>query len=341
VLTLLYTLIAFLAATTAVEGSGTFPVGVPDPWTMGKGKRATSDVETMAKPRRQQGILTGMPFMANVAKRTFVDDLGRKIFLAKPPVRVVSMAPSVTESLYALGFGEYVVGVSQFCDFPPEVLAKPKVGYARPNLEALVALRPDLVLAPKEVLRGDVLAKLDQMKIATFVLDSRTIEDVLAHLQTISRIFQRPETGDELAAVLRRRIETIKSKTTGLSRPRVLYVLSSDPLITVGPGSFIHRMIELAGGTNVAADAPIAYPRLSMEEVLKRDPEILIFPVGGAEAVSDDEQQVWRRWNRLSAVRENRFYGIDSNLLNRPGPRVIDGLQALAHALHPEITGTQ
>jgi iron complex transport system substrate-binding protein len=317
--TLLYVLAAFLVTSTAARG----------------------EHETMAKPRRQQGILTGMPFMANVAQRTFVDDLGRKLYLAKPPARVVSMAPSVTESLYALGLGEYVVGVSQFCDYPPEARTKPKVGYARPNLEAILALRPDLVLAPKEVLRSEVLAKLDQLKIATFVLDSKTIEDVVAHLQTISRIFQRPDAGDELAAVLRQRIDTIKSKTRGLSRPRVLYVLSSEPLITVGPGSFIHRMIELAGGANVAADAPVAYPRLSLEEVLKRDPEILIFPVGGAEAVPESEQQVWRRWSTLSAVRENRFYRIDSNLLNRPGPRVVEGLEALAHALHPEISGAK
>ncbi|HJU03681.1 MAG TPA: helical backbone metal receptor, partial [Nitrospiraceae bacterium] len=123
--------------------------------------------------RRQQGILTGMPFMANLAPRTFVDDLGRKIYLAKPPIRIVSLAPSVTEMLFAIGLDQEIVGVTQYCDYPPEALAKPKVGYSHPNIESLVALKPDLVLAPREFLRSDTLGKLEQLKIPAFILEAK------------------------------------------------------------------------------------------------------------------------------------------------------------------------
>ncbi|MFI5223496.1 MAG: helical backbone metal receptor, partial [Nitrospirales bacterium] len=130
---------------------------------------ARADEADMA--RRQQGILTGMPFMAHITPRTFVDDLGRKIFLAKAPTRVISLAPSITEILYAIGLSDEIVGVTEFCDYPPAALQKPKIGYAQPNIETIVALQPDLVLAPRAFLRADLLAKLEQLKIPTFVVD--------------------------------------------------------------------------------------------------------------------------------------------------------------------------
>jgi iron complex transport system substrate-binding protein len=286
--------------------------------------------------RRQQGILTGMPFMANLAPRTFVDDLGRRVYLAQPPTRVVSLAPSVTEMLYAIGSGDVVVGVTPYCDYPPEARAKPKVGYTHPNLESIVALQPDLVLAPSEFLRADMLHKLEQLKIPAFLLEAKTIEDVLSQIQTLGRMLGRSASADAVAAQMRERLTEIKTRAVILPHPRVLYVLNSDPLITVGPGSFIHQLIELAGGTNVASRANTAYPRLNMEEVIKADPELLVFPIGELEGVPDSEQQLWQRWTTLSAVRHSRFYRIDSNLLNRPGPRIVQGLEALARIIHPE-----
>lgn len=292
-----------------------------------------------AMKRRQQGILTGMPFMANVASRTFVDNLGRKIFLAKPPVRVVSLAPSVTEILYAIGGGEQVVGVTDFCDYPPDARRKPKVGYSQPNLESIVALQADLVLSPRESLRPDLLAALEQLKIPVYVLEARTIEDVLGHIQALGRMLGRAEAADALAQDMRRRIAEVKARTESRPRPRLLYVLNSEPLITVGPGSFIHQLIELAGGTNVAHRATVPYPRLSMEEVIHQDPEILLFPVAKTEAVSEAEQQAWRRWASLTAVKRGQFRQIPSDLLNRPGPRVVDALEALARIIHPDAFG--
>jgi len=305
--------------------------------TAAAGGAQAEESERMATKRRQQGILTGMPFMANLASRTFVDDAGRKIFLADPPARVVSLAPSVTEMLFAVGAGDQVVGVTSFCDYPPEAQAKPKVGGAFPNLEVVLSLKPTLVVAPLDFIRPDMVAKLDQLKIALFILDAGTLEDVLRHIQTIGRILGRSEKADAVAADLRRRMTEIKARTADAARPRVFYVLNSDPLMTAGPGSFIHQLIELAGGVNVAAGAPVSYPRLSLEEVVKQDPQVILFPVGDGEGIPDQEQQRWLRWTTLSAVKQNRFVRIPSVLLDRPGPRVVDGLELLARQLHPDL----
>jgi len=295
-----------------------------------------ADDEMSNMKRRQQGILTGMPFMANVTPRTFVDASGRKLFLAKAPSRVVSMAPNVTEILYALGLAEKVVAVTPFCDYPPDAQTKTRLGGMNPSVEQILALKPDLVLAPQDMIRPDLLQHLDRVKVPTFVLQAAQLEDVLAQIQTIARLFDRTKAGDELAARIRQRIAAVKERTQSLARPRVLYVLNTDPLQTVGPGSFIHQLIETAGGANVAADTSMAYPRFAMEEVLARDPELIIFPVGTAEGIPEQDQQQWQRWSSLSAVKHNRLVLVPSVLVDRPGPRIVEGLELLAMAIHPE-----
>ncbi len=289
--------------------------------------------------RRQQGILTGMPFMAHVSSRAFIDDAGRRLYLAKAPVRVVSLAPSITEMLFALGLDEQIVGVTEFCDYPAGAKSKAKVGYANPNMETIIGLQPDMVLAPKDFLRPDLQVKLEQLKIPVFVLDAKTLEDIPLQLHTLGTMFEKNSAANDVTQRMRQRMTELKLKVETLPKKRVLYVLNSQPLISVGPGSFIHQMIGVAGGVNVAAQAGVAYPRLSMETVLKEDPEVLIFPSGEVETVPRSEQQQWRRWDSLSAVKQQRFHEVSSNLLNRPGPRVIDGLEQLVRAIHPELFG--
>jgi iron complex transport system substrate-binding protein len=293
-----------------------------------------------AMKRRQQGILTGMPFMAHVSSRAFVDDAGRRLYLAKPPSRIVSLAPSITEMLFSLGLDEQIVGVTEFCDYPAAAKSKAKVGYANPSIEVLVALRPELVVAPKDFLRPDLQTKLDQLKIPLFVLEAHTLEDIPLQIQTLGTMFERSATATGVARAIRQRMADIRRMVETQPPTRVLYVLNSQPLITVGPGSFIHQMIGLAGGINIAAQAGTAYPRLSMETVLKEDPEVLIFPSGETETVPRSEQEQWRRWDSLSAVKRRRFHEVSSNLLNRPGPRIVEGLEQLAHAIHPEAFGS-
>ncbi len=293
-----------------------------------------SDHSTTMK-RRQQGILTGMPFMANVAPRTFVDDLGRKLYLAQPPKRIVSLAPSITEMLFALGLDQEIVGVTEFCNYPPAALEKPKVGYAQPNLESIVALQPELIVAPKSFLRVDLLNRLEQLKIPTLLLDPQTVEDILRHIQLLGRMVGRVPESIKVTETIRKKMTMLTARLAGLPRPTLLFVINTDPLITVGPGSYIHQLIELAGARNAAEHAGTAYPRLSIEEVLRQNPEFLLFPMGRFEGVPQAEQDQWRRWTSLEAVKRDQFAQIDSDILNRPGPRVIEALEALITILHP------
>jgi iron complex transport system substrate-binding protein len=243
--------------------------------------------------------------------------------------------------LFAIGAGGQVAGVTQFCDFPPDALRKPKVGYANPNVESLVALQPDLILAPREFLKPDLIASLDNLKIPTFILADQTVEDIFSHIHTIGRMVERQAEAAALGMDLRQQITAIKQRTQGQPPVRVLYVLNSEPLITVGPGSFIDQLIGLAGGVNIAAKSTVPYPRLSMETVLLEDPEVLIFPVGSAEGISESEQLAWQRWSGLSAIKQARVYRIPADLLNRPGPRIAQGLEQLAAILHPSRSGPE
>ena len=292
--------------------------------------------ENSSMTRRQQGILTGMPFMTHVSARAYVDDAGRRMYFAKPPARIVSLAPSITEMLFAMEAGEQLVGVTDFCDFPPEALKKPKVGYSNPNLESLVALQPDLVVAPNDFLKPDVIVKLEQLKIPVFILADKNLEGIFVHIQTLGRIVGHSSKADTVAMQLRQQVAVIQRGIQGKAPVRMLYVLNSQPLITVGPGSFIDQVIRMAGGANVAAKSATPYPRMSMEAVLQEDPEVLVFPVGKAEGISESEQQTWRQWLTMTAVKQGRLHQISADWLNRPGPRIARGLEALAEILHPD-----
>ncbi len=289
------------------------------------------------KKRRQQGILTGMPFMANLAPRSFLDDMGRKLFLAKHPTRIISLAPSITEILFAIGLDDEIVGVTEFCDYPDQAKSKTKVGYAQPNIESIVSLQPDLILAPKSFMRADLLKKLEELKIPTFILEPHTVEEILAHIKLLGRMVGKSDVANEQTTSLRKQIAELTDRLKGRERPSMLYILNSQPLITVGPGSFIHHLIELAGGRNAAEQATTPYPRLSMEEVLIQNPDILLFPVGRFEGIPQAEQDAWKRWETITAVKDGKLFQVQSDLLNRPGPRIIEGLKLLVQFLHPGV----
>jgi len=267
--------------------------------------------------------------------KTFTDDVGRRVSLAKPARRVVSLAPSATEILFAVGLGTEVVGVTTLCDYPSAAKAKPKIGSAIPNLEAIIGLKPDLVLAVKsEIIRPDILAKLSQLNIPLFILAAKTVEEILGHIGTVGSLVGREREARSVAWTLAERVNVIRRRMASIKPVRVFYVINTDPLISIGSGSFIHQMLELAGGENIVGRTAIPYPKVSLEEVLRRDPEVLLFPVGTSEGIPEHEQQRWRRWTTLSAVAQNRLRQVKAELVNRPGPRVVDGIEAIAHAIH-------
>lgn len=275
--------------------------------------------------------------MTNITDRTFIDDLGRKVYLAKPAQRIVSLAPSVTEILFAVGLNSEIVGVTSFCDYPPQAKLKPKVGAAVLNLEAILGLKPDLIIGNKDFLRPDALAKLEQLRIPVFLLLPKTVEEILMHIAVIGRLVGHEKEARGISEALRDRLKDIQRRVASVKRVRVFYVVNMDPLISVGAKSFIHQMLELAGGENILGGTQTPYPKVSLEEVLRKDPEVLLFPVGTSEGIPEAEQQRWRKWSSLSAVTQNRLYQVMGDLVNRPGPRVIEGIEVLAKLFHPGL----
>ncbi|MFA9561740.1 MAG: ABC transporter substrate-binding protein, partial [Nitrospirota bacterium] len=157
-------------------------------------------------------------------------------------------------------------------------------------------------------------------------------------IQLLGRMVGRTREANAYTAVMRKQVANLTKRVEGRPRPTLLYVLNSEPLITVGPGSFIHHLIELAGGRNAAERANAPYPRLTMEEVLTQNPDILLFPIGEYEGIPQAEQDRWKRWETLRAVQEGKLFQVQSDLLNRPGPRVIEGLRHLVKLLHPDVS---
>jgi iron complex transport system substrate-binding protein len=266
------------------------------------------------------------------------DDTGRKVTVAKRPERIVSLAPSNTEILFALGLGDKVVGVTTYDDYPEEAKTKEKVGdFAKPNVEKILSLQPDLVLATGGLHAG-LVENLDKLGKAVFVVDSKGIEGIFSSIEKIGKATDAIAEARALNSKLRGKIEKIRAKTAKLSpeeRPRVFYELYSDPLMSAGPGTYIDGMIEIAGGTNIASETKEEYPQYSLETLLQRDPEVYIAVKGPMLDPGDISKR--SGWQGITAIKLNRIHLVDDNLVSRPGPRMVKGLESIARAIHPEL----
>lgn len=271
---------------------------------------------------------------ATPAPISITDDAGRSHTFAAPPARIVSIAPSNTEILFAVGAGERVVAVDRFSDYPAEAKTKENVGsYIKPDLEKLIAAAPDVVFATRVHLK-EVIPQLEARGIPAVVLEPKDLDQVLDRIGLVGKITGREDAARTLVAGLRARIARVSEKIAGAPRPRVFFEI--DPkLFTAGPGTFIDDLIGRAGGTNIAADATTAYPKLGSEIVVLKDPEVIVL---ADEVAGETAEKVKARsgWQSIAAVRSGRIVAIDPNITNRPGPRLVEGLEALARALHPE-----
>mgnify|MGYP001039832460 FL=1 len=267
-----------------------------------------------------------------------IDDLGRELRFNHPPQRIVSLDPSVTEILFALGLNNEVVGVTQYCDYPEEARSKSKVGgYLDPNIEAIALLEPELVVTTLKTDTPRLIQQLENFGIKVFVLDPQKIEDILENISSLAKLTYREERAEQLVGTFKEKLQEVKRKVDGISRPGVFFEMGADPLISVGPGSFANDLIEIAGGRNVAGQSSSRYYRYTLEEILLANPEVIII----CSMVPDDsclaQKRWWKRWRNMSAVRNNRIYVVEANLITRPGPRMIEGLMEIAKAIHPEI----
>jgi len=264
---------------------------------------------------------------------TLDDDKGRTVTFEEVPQRIVSVAPSNTEILFALGLGDRIVGVTDFCDYPEEALDKPKIGDVVPfDLERVVAAEPDIVLATS-LHYPDGVAALEGVGVTVFVLAPETLDEVMDNIAVVGEITGKSEQAASLIAGLRERIEAITDKTqplTDVERPGVLFVIWHDPLFVAGSGTFAHDLIIKAGGGNLAYDLP-DWPMIDLETVIARDPQVII-ATHGAGPVADEPRLAVTR-----AMAEDRLYVVLDSPFVRPGPRLVDALEELARLLQPEL----
>jgi iron complex transport system substrate-binding protein len=264
------------------------------------------------------------------------DMLGRRVAVPARAARIVSLAPSITETVFALGEGERLVGVTDYCDYPPEAAKKRRVGgISTPSFEAILALRPDLVLATSESNYAEHVQKLTTLGLPVYVIRPVDFETVLESIERIGGVLGREAAARERVAAMRQEADAIARSVAGVPRPRVLYVVWPNPLIAPGRGTLITELIQRAGGESVTGAEPLPYPRLSLETVVERRPERIIVGRHG-QATAQELLRGWEQLTAVAAVREGRVYAVDGDLVHRPGPRMIEALRALARALHPD-----
>jgi iron complex transport system substrate-binding protein len=263
--------------------------------------------------------------------------------LTAQPRRIVSTAPSMTETLFALGLGDRVVAVSQYCHYPPEAAKRPKIGsYLRPNVEAIVALRPDLVLLQAKT-PDSVAGQLARVKLPVLEVEHGDLERMYAGIREIAARCGVPDRGVKLESEIRARLDAIRRRTAGRPRRSLVFIVGRSPgkldnLIAVGKGSYLNELIALAGGVNSLATTALPYPKLSLESMLGLNPDVLVDMGDMAETVGVTEahkRHVVDLWRRQPALK-SRVFAVASDIFVVPGPRVAEAAEAFAQMLHPE-----
>jgi ABC-type Fe3+-hydroxamate transport system substrate-binding protein len=246
--------------------------------------------------------------------------------------RVVSLAASTTEILFAVGAGDLIVGVDRFSDFPPPAKQLPSVGSELgPSVERIVALRPDVVFIASSANGRELGAELERLHLRVFASHADTLEDVFADIRHVGAAIGREAQAAALEASLRARVAAVSRAVADKPRPRALVVVWTDPLTVAGGKSFVHDALVAAGGDDVAADSPLPYPQYSVERLLSRAPAVIV--IGSRDGSPAPAPLM--RFASLPAVRDGRVHQLDADLLFRPGPRLVDGIEALARVLHP------
>ena len=284
-------------------------------------------------------LLLAAAVLAGAATLTLLDDVGRSVVMNGPPDRIVTLAPSNTEILFALGAEDRIVAVDQWSDHPPAAKTKPRISPFSPSLEQIVRLRPDLILAAQG--SAEPVLSLDRQGVKVLVLAPRTLEDIYRNILLIGRIVEAEGRAKRLVDAMRRRVAAVLAKVRGAPRPKVFVELdASDPIrpFTAGPGSFVDLLVQLAGGVNIAASSRTAWPQFSLEELLRADPDMIILADELVTVNPQTPQTVARRpgWSLLRAVDRGAMYSINAELISRPGPRIVEGLELMAKRLHPD-----
>ena len=273
------------------------------------------------------------------ARAASVEDMqGRAVAVPDGPLRLVSLAPSLTEIVFALGRGDWLVGVSDYCDYPPAARALPRMGgILTPNLERILQARPGLVLVTAEGNSLDGVAPLARLGLPLFMVKPEGIAGVQASITALGQVLHAEAAAAALSGQIQGKLTRVRELVRGRGRPRVLFLLWSNPLITVAPGTYIHDLIETAGGVNVVRDRTAPYPRIGWEQVIAWAPDVIVLPEHRQGEPQALPERMLRAWRTVPAVRTGRVVSVPSDPLYRPGPRIVEGVGELARAVHPEV----
>lgn len=272
---------------------------------------------------------------------TVKDATGKEFVFDKAPERIVSTSPSETETLYALGLGDRVVGVSDFCNYPAEAVSKPKVGsIMKPNEEALIAANADVVMTGVSM-KMTVVEQLRGLQVNLFKVEPKTVDDVMSNILLMGQIFDRQEQAEKLVASMKAERQAVLDAVKDLKPEQKKKVfVEFSPGWTVGKGEYIDELIGLAGGINVAG-SETGYVQLSEEKVILDNPQIIIYPTGIIDDKSQKpmDQLIRERsgWDRIDAVQTNQLVGLDKDIMSRPGPRITQALTEVAKGIYPEL----
>ena len=281
-----------------------------------------------------------------VTRRSICFLLSGLAALAGPPQRIISTAPSITEMLYAVGLGDRVVGVTTYCHYPSEARSKPKIGtYIEPNLELIASLRPDLVVIQKNPV--NLTATLHALKLNVLEVSHDTVDEVYVSIQRIADAGGVTSRGQTVVASLKRQLADIRAKTAKLPRCKMMLIVGRAPnaiedIIAVGRASYLNGVIDIAGGANIFIDAIAPYPKVGMEDVLARNPEVIVDmgDMSQTEGVTGEHKRavvaLWKKYPSIAAVRNDRVFAVASDIFTVPGPRIAEAARAFAKMLHPE-----
>jgi len=292
--------------------------------------------------RRIQGIclVLVLTFCAEANESggaVFTDTIGRQVVLEQVPERIVALAPSITETLYFLGLGERVVGVTRFSTYPPEAARKPRVGsYVDLNPEQIIGLSPDLVIGTADGNPSAVIRLLERAGIPVFVLNPRNIRQVIETLVSVGALCGVRDRALVLADVLTRRVDAIVAKTAGRTKPLVFLQVNLKPIMAANGSTFLNDLIRLAGGVNMTRDEPTTYLRIGLEAVIRGQPEVILISSMDRNGAFEAAKWQWLKWTLIPAVRHGRVHLVDSDLTDRPSPRIVRGLEILARYIHPD-----
>lgn len=273
--------------------------------------------------------------LSKAQTRQVTDEAGRRVILPTKVDRIVSLAPNLTEIVYAMGAGERLVGDTTYCDYPEAAKSVAKVGDTmHPSVERIIALKPQIVLVSTASQLEAFTKQLDEQHIAVYVTNPRNLDEVFRSIETLGDLFGSHDRAASLVADLRRRAAAVAAATKPTPPVRIFYQVSDSPLYTIGREAYLTDLIRRAGGVSVTADVPGAFPRFSDEAALASNPDAIILPTGGS--MGNANSTVAPAFKGSPAVLNNRIYKINEDHLQRPGPRLVDGLEEMARALHPE-----